>query len=276
MRQPKSVFCREKDSGHNVSHPALMAALSRAMDNKSLPEFMQQLWRKHLPNTLQRLETVERAVAGLLAGELSDAALQEAIRESHKLAGSLGSYGLPQASESARKTEFLLESGNFSGDVPMELSEEIVKIRRWIEQGPAETRETSPVPSPSPAPDQPAIVLVEDDAMLRELLVHAFGLQNFAVKAYAEGDSAFADLTSDRPIRPKLLILDIDLPGTSGMTILRELSQRGLTRTMRVLMLTARNSEAEVINSLKLGAIDHVSKPFSLPILLEKVHRALL
>ncbi len=74
---------------------------------------------------------------------------------------------------------------------------------------------------------------------------------------------------------PDLVILDWMLPGVSGLEICRRLRARELTRTLPVIMLTARGEEGERVRGLSVGADDYVVKPFSVPELMARV-RALL
>ena len=60
-----------------------------------------------------------------------------------------------------------------------------------------------------------------------------------------------------------------------GLSLLRKLARDGVTRRTRVLMLTARSAESEVVKALELGAFDHVPKPFSVSELIHRVRRAL-
>ncbi len=74
---------------------------------------------------------------------------------------------------------------------------------------------------------------------------------------------------------PDLVILDWMLPGVSGLEICRRLRAREATRTLPVIMLTARGEEGERVRGLSVGADDYVVKPFSVPELMARV-RALL
>ena len=76
-------------------------------------------------------------------------------------------------------------------------------------------------------------------------------------------------------VRPCLVLLDWDPPGRDGLTILRGLAAEGTLEHTRVLMLTARGSEGETLAALELGALDHVAKPFSIAVLMQRVRRAL-
>jgi DNA-binding response OmpR family regulator len=60
-----------------------------------------------------------------------------------------------------------------------------------------------------------------------------------------------------------------------GLAVLRRLARDGVLGRTRVIMLTAHSGEAEVVEALELGACDHVSKPFSVPILIQRIRRAL-
>lgn len=76
-------------------------------------------------------------------------------------------------------------------------------------------------------------------------------------------------------IRARVVLLDVRLPSVDGLSVLRNLAQNGVAQRTRFIMLTARSAETEVLTALKLGAFDHVAKPFSLPVLLQRIHRAL-
>jgi DNA-binding response OmpR family regulator len=72
-----------------------------------------------------------------------------------------------------------------------------------------------------------------------------------------------------------LIVLDVDLPGLDGLSVLRRLAQDGVLNRTRVIVLTARAGEREVLEALELGAYDHVAKPFSVPVLMQRVRRAM-
>lgn len=110
------------------------------------------------------------------------------------------------------------------------------------------------------------ILLVEDDRTLRKGLTDALLSEGYEALAAADGHEGRACL---RDGRFDLVVLDIMLPGPSGLELLRELRQRD-SRTP-VLLLTARTDEGDKVLGLELGADDYVSKPFSLRELLARV-----
>ena len=131
--------------------------------------------------------------------------------------------------------------------------------------------------APDPAAlDNVDIAVVEDDEMLAGLLVHALEARGYSVRWIADGEQASRDLTgAEAGLVPRLVLLDIDLPGLDGVALLRRLMERGGVAAPRVIMLTVKSSEPEVLRSLELGAFDHLAKPVSVPVLMQKVRRAL-
>lgn len=120
------------------------------------------------------------------------------------------------------------------------------------------------------------VLIVEDDEALAELLLHSLETRGYRARWMADGREAMQALADpDAPLVPPLLVLDVDLPGVDGLTVLRRLAEVGGLRRTRVIMLTARSAETEVLEALELGAFDHVAKPFSIPVLLERIRRAL-
>jgi diguanylate cyclase (GGDEF)-like protein len=120
------------------------------------------------------------------------------------------------------------------------------------------------------------VVCVEDDDALGELLLSTLQTHGYTARRLADGAQAREALSSAQPtLRCKVLLLDVDLPGLDGHSLLRQLAEHGVLSSTRVIMLTARASEPETIKALELGAFDHVAKPFSLPVLMHRVQKAM-
>lgn len=104
-----------------------------ACDDK-VKQRMQELWKRYLPQQLSRLETISRAIEGLQAGELNSALRHQAAAEAHSLVGSLGTFGLPSASDIAQEIEFALKSTTaMDGEEVSGLLAAMVRLRREIE-----------------------------------------------------------------------------------------------------------------------------------------------
>jgi len=124
--------------------------------------------------------------------------------------------------------------------------------------------------------DRVDVVVVEDDDAPAELLEHSLETRGLTVRRFADGAEARTALGGEEPaLRARLVLLDVDLPGLDGISVLRGLAGEGVLAATRVIMLTARSGESEVLKALELGAFDHVAKPFSVPVLMQKVRRAL-
>jgi two-component system phosphate regulon response regulator PhoB len=121
-------------------------------------------------------------------------------------------------------------------------------------------------------PSAPRILIVEDEADLSLLLSYNLEAEGYLVENAERGDEAELRLAENAP---DLVILDWMLPGVSGLEICRRLRARESTRTLPVIMVTARGEEAERVRGLSVGADDYVVKPFSVPELMARV-RALL
>jgi diguanylate cyclase (GGDEF)-like protein len=126
------------------------------------------------------------------------------------------------------------------------------------------------------AVDGPEVVVVESDPVLVEVLLHELATRGHRARAVLDGAEAAEALAADgATLRPRVLLLDIDLPGVDGVAVLRRLRAAGVLKRMNVIMLTGRSSEQTVLQTLRLGAFDHLAKPVSVPVLMSKVARAM-
>lgn len=131
-------------------------------------------------------------------------------------------------------------------------------------------------PEQGPAERRADVVVVDDDEPLAALLLYALETRGYRTRWLKDGEEAATLLAGPNPsLRAQVLLLDVDLPGLNGLSVLRRLAQDGVARHTRVIMLTVRSAEAEVVAALELGAFDHIAKPFSLPVLMQRVRRAL-
>lgn len=110
------------------------------------------------------------------------------------------------------------------------------------------------------------LLIIEDDRSLREGLAMNFQLRGYRVLTASDGDEGLR-LAFDA--RPDLILLDLMLPLLNGLEILAELRERG--SRVPVLILSARDTTAQKIEGLDLGADDYVTKPFELPELIARV-----
>ena len=115
---------------------------------------------------------------------------------------------------------------------------------------------------------KPALLLVEDDRALADLLMWHFDREGYDIVRTADGDEAL--LLAEERI-PDLVILDWMIEGVSGIEVCRRLRRRPATAHVPIIMLTARGEETDRIRGLETGADDYVTKPFSPRELLARV-----
>jgi DNA-binding response OmpR family regulator len=121
-------------------------------------------------------------------------------------------------------------------------------------------------------PGMKRALVVEDDPDIVELIDHYLRAEGFEVEAMGDGREALERL---RSATFHLLILDLQLPGMDGLSLCAELRRDRRTRSLPVIMLTARGDESDRVVGLEVGADDYVVKPFSPKELVARV-RALL
>jgi two-component system, OmpR family, phosphate regulon response regulator OmpR len=113
------------------------------------------------------------------------------------------------------------------------------------------------------------ILVVDDDAALRELLGRYLGEQGFAVNTVADGEALDSFLAT---ATPDLVILDLMLPGEDGLSIARRLRARA---DLPIVMLSARGEDVDRIVGLEVGADDYLAKPFNPRELLARIRAVL-
>src|SRR5690554_7328443 len=116
------------------------------------------------------------------------------------------------------------------------------------------------------------IYYVEDDKSIRELIVYTLQNTCFKVVGFENGEKFFNALQSTKP---KLILLDVMLPGDDGMKILKRLRSDMATKKIPVIMITAKGSEYDKVMGLDSGADDYITKPFGMMELISRI-KALL
>ena len=105
-----------------------------------------------------------------------------------------------------------------------------------------------------------SILLVEDEAAIREMVQHALSRAGFEIRAVP--DAAHADRAIEQSV-PDLILLDWMLPGVSGLEFARRLRRGNATRNIPLIMLTAKGEEGDRLSGFEAGVDDYVVKPFS-------------
>lgn len=118
----------------------------------------------------------------------------------------------------------------------------------------------SSVPSEKTSRMSAHILVVDDEPDISALVAYHLARESYRVRTASSGPEAIRAAEVERP---DLIVLDLMLPGMSGLAVLEELRRRPETQEIPVILLTARKEEQDRIAGLRLGADDYVSKPFS-------------
>ncbi|MEM6374799.1 MAG: phosphate regulon transcriptional regulator PhoB [Pseudomonadota bacterium] len=120
--------------------------------------------------------------------------------------------------------------------------------------------------------DRPHVLLVEDEPAQREILTYNLEADGFAVSQAENGEEA---LILVRESAPDIILLDWMLPNVSGIEVCRQLKTRAETRTVPIIMISARSEEVDRVRGLETGADDYVIKPYSVIELMARVRAQL-
>ena len=116
------------------------------------------------------------------------------------------------------------------------------------------------------------IFCVEDDESIRSLELYALNAAGFEARGFEDGGSFLEALQTEKP---ELVLLDVMLPGTSGVELLKLMRQPGTSSDIPVIMATAKGTEFDKIQSLDLGADDYLVKPFGMMEMVSRVKAVL-
>jgi diguanylate cyclase (GGDEF)-like protein len=226
----------------------------------AVPPALAEIWERHHAAVLEQVGAIEGAVVALMRGDLDDARRERATREAHKLAGSLGTFGLSRASERSRELELLLGAPDALGPASLpRLSELVVSVRDDV--GGA-LRTAAPAQA-SPAPAQaPQLLIVEDDRPLAERLAAEAARRGVGVEL-ADSPAQARDVLAR--MRPAGVLLDLTFEtGTQdAYALLSELT--GARPPIPVLVSTMRDTLTDRVEVVRRGGRGFVSKALPAP-----------
>lgn len=146
-------------------------------------------------------------------------------------------------------------------------------IDAWLEtQRPRGSRAggSAPARTPMPSGARPRVLVVDDEATIRDLLSKTLALAEYDVDLAPDGRTALDRL---RIIPYDLLITDLKMPGVDGLTVIRE--ARRLKADLPVIIITGFSTEASAIEAVNLGVSGYLTKPFRVPRVLAAASKAL-
>ena len=252
---------------------------------------------EYLQGARDQLGAIAELAERLIAAGDDTAAIETLRRDAHRLRGSAGSFGFPQASVVAAELEeaakqWLEKPGNGGGDRGLAARTFVRRLAAALfmkqqaappapappEPPPPSTNLDRPPPpsvAPDGASDVPEVIVVEDDPALAELLTFGLEARGYRFLHFRNGREALdllKTLDTQGSSQPPLLLLDVDLPALDGYSIFEDLQQT-CPGKFRVVFTTVHGSETEQLRGLEAGAMDYMVKPMSLRVALEKIRR---
>ena len=119
---------------------------------------------------------------------------------------------------------------------------------------------------------QPHVLVIEDEPAQREVLSYNLNAEGYRVTTAENGEQGLLVIAEDAP---DVIVLDWMLPHVSGIEICRQLKTRNDTRTIPIIMLSARSEEVDKVRGLETGADDYVVKPYAVAELMARVRTQL-
>ena len=211
--------------------------------------------------TIEELERARRLET--LASSIAEAVPDLPAKRLHRKAGPSKTMGAPE-SYFDREIKTLKKAQKILG-IP----------------APPATEPAPPPPPPSPFPPAPEIaepiptrtvLLLEDDHGTVRLLKYFLEKENIRVLTSDDGPEGFRTAVRERP---DLILLDIMIPGMDGYQLLKDLKKNEATSSIPVFVLSILAQETDILKAIERGASDYFTKPFSPPVLIAKVQRAL-
>ena len=266
----------------------------RIPSNADTTEALRALRERYRATISNTVAAFRRLSAQLASNPTAPEVVEALRRELHRIHGTAGSYGFTDASRLAAELE--AAAIRWTADATLDLARRAAmtadfatslelsvggatdtsssETQRAVAAPPLGTTSPPAVELPKPAAivgSSAELIIVEDDEPLVEMLSYAFRTAGYSFLRYSSGPEALEALLAlevgnTRPV----LFLDIDLPGLDGFS-LHERLRVERPSAFTTVFLTARAGEAEQLRAYRLGAIDYVSKPVNLRILLAKI-----
>lgn len=275
---------REQSSLTPKPNPSSVEQRDRQEINSTVSINLAAAWERHKTKYLDRLAKIENAIAALFRGELNGELHVSALREAHTLAGSLGSFGLMEASKQSRHLEQYLQDLSLAKQKRLELQNLARKLRREIEETgenqPQEALTEKQGQESNTAPTPPnyfyyslqKLLIVDDDVGLTDIL--ALEAENWGFVAQTANSLETAQNAIARQV-PDIILLDLNFPDSelAGFSLLSQLKTKH--PSLPVVILTASETLTNRLKASRLGGWCFLAKPIAPSFALQVVSQTL-
>lgn len=117
-----------------------------------------------------------------------------------------------------------------------------------------------------------AVLVVDDERDILELIRYNLEKEGYRVTTVTSGEEALTIASNEQP---SIVLLDLMLPGLDGLQVCRRMKQDDATRSIPIVMLTAKTEDSDIVSGLEIGADDYITKPFSPRVLVARIRAVL-
>ncbi|BAY28765.1 multi-component transcriptional regulator [Nostoc carneum NIES-2107] len=251
--------------------PQEQSATSPILTPSSLTTFISDVWEEMRETYCDRLIIIQQAVAALKNGQISPELQQAAEYEAHTLIGSLGSFGLGEASRLSRQIQQILtQTESISASQIQQLVHLVSALQQEMQSAAAGTNPAQT--SGSKVVHGTTLLIVDDDAVLARHLATKAAMQGIFVEVATHLQQAESFLADKLP---DVILLDLNFPGApaSGLNFLAKLYNQH--PHLPVLVLTAKENFAHRLEAARLGSKLFLQKPIAVNQVLKAVTQVL-
>jgi two-component system phosphate regulon response regulator PhoB len=116
------------------------------------------------------------------------------------------------------------------------------------------------------------VLVVDDERDILELIRYNLEKEGYRVTTVTSGEEALTIASNEQP---SIVLLDLMLPGLDGLQVCRRMKQDDATRSIPIVMLTAKTEDSDIVSGLEIGADDYITKPFSPRVLVARIRAVL-
>jgi diguanylate cyclase (GGDEF)-like protein len=238
----------------------------------SIPPHLYQIWQQHQSQYLNRVRVLQQAVQALKKGQLQPSLLQQARELAHTLTGSLGSFGLTQASEQSRQIEQMLNSCDLEdAKIVNYLSESVEDLLSRLKAQSNKASVFAPANPRSLSCSQKLLIVDDDVALTQALIAEAI---TWGLEATVANDILQAKQMLAAEI-PDIVLLDLSFPESTegGFELLEELAKS--QPSIPTIVFTAKESFTDRVRVARLGGKGFLQKPISTNQVMEAIFQVL-
>jgi DNA-binding response OmpR family regulator/HPt (histidine-containing phosphotransfer) domain-containing protein len=238
-------------------------------------ELLNQTWTNHRSGCLDRLQTIQSALDHLQNGQLTSTLQVEAYRVAHTLVGTLGTFGLQEAMQLSRKIDQELHPDlHVEADQVTHLRSLLQQLHHQIET----TQSIQTLPNLSNSSSKPSsqpklrLMLVDDDPIFLKTFSPQLQHYGFQVSTVNHPTEFWPLLER---IAPDVLVLDVQMPDTSGLSLCQSLRASPNWQRLPVIFLSSATDSKTQNEAFAAGADDYLCKPMSAQTLNDRIHQRL-